>query len=264
VSHPSDEALAGFVLGEAHPTVAEHVSSCSQCADAVAELRRTVGLARAVSQDPVAAGGWSTPPASVWEAIEATLDAEDNPVTPAPADWQPKTRPADGTGTAETPARSRPPLRWTSAWAAGLAAASLLVGLGLGHQIWAGSTPTPTPSPTAVAPAPTVATASLDTLDTKQQEGRAVVVRTQQGLDLEVAPYSKLDPGDGYLEVWLINTDLKRMVSVGVLRPGESGRFTMNQRLMDQGYTIVDISLQQYNGSPLHSGHSLLRGRLTT
>jgi anti-sigma-K factor RskA len=114
-----------------------------------------------------------------------------------------------------------------------------------------------------VAPAPIVAVASLDTLDTKQQEGRAVVVRTQEGLDLEVAPHSKLDPGDGYLEVWLINTDLKRMVSVGVLRPGESGRFTMTQRLMDQGYTIVDISLQQYNGSPLHSGHSLLRGRLT-
>jgi hypothetical protein len=48
-----------------------------------------------------------------------------------------------------------------------------------------------------VAPAPIVAMASLDTLDTKQQEGRAVVVRTQEGLDLEVAPHSKLDPGDG-------------------------------------------------------------------
>jgi hypothetical protein len=264
VSHPSDEALAGFVLGEAHPAVAEHVSTCSQCADAVAELRRTVGLARAVSQDPVAAGGWSTPPPSVWEAIEAALDDEDDAVSPAAPGWEPKMRPTGATGPAEAPARSRPRLRWTGAWAAGLAAASLLVGLGLGHQIWAGRTPSPTPSPTVVAPAPTVAAASLDTLDTKQQEGRAVVVRTQQGLDLEVAPYSKLDPGDGYLEVWLINTDLKRMVSVGVLRPGESGRFTMNQRLMDQGYTIVDISLQQYNGSPLHSGHSLLRGRLTT
>ncbi|HET8594989.1 MAG TPA: anti-sigma factor [Intrasporangium sp.] len=264
MSHPSDETLAGFVLGEAHPTVAEHVSSCSQCAYGVAELRRTVGLAHAVSQDPVAAGGWSTPPPSVWAAIEASLDDEDHPVTSAQADWEPTVRPAGATGPTETPARSRRRVRWTAAWAAGLAAASLLVGLGLGHQIWAGRPPTPTPSPTVAAPAPTVAAASLDTLDTKQQDGRAVVVRTQQGLDLEVAPYSRLDPGDGYLEVWLINTDLKRMVSVGVLRPGESGRFTMNQRLMDQGYTIVDISLQQYNGSPLHSGHSLLRGRLTT
>ena len=25
-----------------------------------------------------------------------------------------------------------------------------------------------------------------------------------------------IDPGNGYLEVWLINKDLKRMVSVGV------------------------------------------------
>lgn len=261
--HPSDEALAGFVLGEPHPTVAEHVSSCSECADTVSELRRTLGLARAVSQDPVAAGGWSTPPGALWDAIEATLDGDDTLNGPATADSERITPSADATAPAETPARTRARLRWTPAWAAGLAAASLLVGLGMGHQIWDGRTPAPTPGPTAVAPAPIVAVASLDTLDTKQQEGRAVVVRTQEGLDLEVAPHSKLDPGDGYLEVWLINTDLKRMVSVGVLRPGESGRFTMTQRLMDQGYTIVDISLQQYNGSPLHSGHSLLRGRLT-
>lgn len=71
-----------------------------------------------------------------------------------------------------------------------------------------------------------------------------------------------LDAGNGYLEVWLINADGKRMVSVGVLRPGESGTFPVTQALIDQGYVIVDISKEQFDDKPAHSGDSLLRGQL--
>ncbi len=43
-----------------------------------------------------------------------------------------------------------------------------------------------------------------------------------------VATTTTLDPGDGYLEVWLINRDGKRMVSVGVLDAG-AGTFPISQ-----------------------------------
>ncbi len=102
----------------------------------------------------------------------------------------------------------------------------------------------------------------LTTLDTKQDEGEASVVRSEQGLDLTVATATPLDAGDGYLEVWLLNSDGKRMVSVGVLAPGDQGSFPISQSLIDEGYVIVDISREQFDDSPTHSGDSLLRGTL--
>ena len=63
--------------------------------------------------------------------------------------------------------------------------------------------------------------------------------------------------------MWLINKDLKRMVSVGVLQPGEPAQsFAIPQPLLDQGYVIVDISREKFDGSPAHSGDSLHRGKL--
>ena len=63
--------------------------------------------------------------------------------------------------------------------------------------------------------------------------------------------------------MWLINRDLARMVSVGVLRPGEgSQRFAIDQDLIDQGYVIVDISREGFDDKPEHSGDSLARGTL--
>ena len=71
-------------------------------------------------------------------------------------------------------------------------------------------------------------------------------MRTGQGLDLTVATATPLDAGDGYLEVWLLNADGKRMVSVGVLAPGDQGTFPISQSLIDEGYVIVDISREQF------------------
>ena len=137
-------------------------------------------------------------------------------------------------------------------WGAGLAAASLAVGLLTGRAIWQPE-----------APPPPVAQTALSTLDTKQDEGEASVVRTGQGLDLTVATATPLDAGDGYLEVWLLNADGKRMVSVGVLAPGDQGTFPISQSLIDEGYVIVDISRESFDDSPTHSGDSLLRGTLS-
>ncbi|GAA6527491.1 hypothetical protein IDVR_32890 [Intrasporangium sp. DVR] len=113
----------------------------------------------------------------------------------------------------------------------------------------------------APASTTTVAQAELDTLDTRERLGEAAVVRTDSGIDLRVATTTTLDPGDGYLEVWLINRDGKRMVSVGVLDAG-AGTFPISQSLLDQGYLVVDISREPFDEEPEHSGDSLVRGTL--
>ena len=54
------------------------------------------------------------------------------------------------------------------------------------------------------------------------------------------------------------------MVSIGVLPNGSSGQDLVVPRgLIDQGYVIVDISREQLDSSPEHSGESLLRGSLS-
>jgi len=142
--------------------------------------------------------------------------------------------------------------RLSVGWGAGLAAASLAIGLLAGRAIWQQE-----------PPARPVAQVPLATLDTKQDEGEATVVRSGQGLDLTVATTTPLDAGDGYLEVWLLNSDGKRMVSVGVLGPGDDTEsFPISQALIDEGYVVVDISREKFDDSPAHSGDSLLRGTL--
>lgn len=61
----------------------------------------------------------------------------------------------------------------------------------------------------------------------------------------------------------LFNSDLKRMVSVGVLPPDTSEkRFPIAADLLTRGYLIVDVSRDAFDDKPQHSGDSLLRGTL--
>ena len=139
-------------------------------------------------------------------------------------------------------------------WIAGAAAAGLIVGAVGGRLL-------DDPEPVAV----TVASTTLDTLDTRQARGTADVVRQAGQVELAVHT-DPLDPPDGgYLEVWLINEDLQRMVSVGVLRPGAADQtFAIPPELLDEGYVIVDISREDFDDSPEHSGDSVVRGSLAT
>ena len=66
----------------------------------------------------------------------------------------------------------------------------------------------------------------------------------------------------GIREVWLINLDGTRMVSLGLPARGEEGDFEFPARLLDEGYQIVDISYEPGDGDPAHSGQSLARGTL--
>jgi Anti-sigma-K factor rskA len=52
------------------------------------------------------------------------------------------------------------------------------------------------------------------------------------------------------------------MVAVGLLASGEEGEFEVPVRLLEEGYRIVDISVEPDDGDPTHSGVSLARGEL--
>ena len=135
-----------------------------------------------------------------------------------------------------------------------IAAAGLAIGLLTGRALWNEPAPAST----------TVSQVALDTLDASdpQRLGEAAVVRTAGGYELTVDTSTPLDAGDGYLEVWLINRDLKRMVSVGVLGSDGPASFPISQALIDQGYVVVDISREHYDDQPGHSGDSVVRGKL--
>ena len=244
MTHPDDDTLADLALGESAPTdVADHVRGCPQCSHEVAALRSTVRTLR----EPVPT--LSSPPPAVWDAVLAEIDAPLVSLDAPPASLG---APVDDL----TERRQRKERRGIPlAWVAGAAAAGILLGVAGGRLLGAED-----PAPAAI----TVASTELGTLDTGQVKGSADVVRLDGQLDLAVRT-DPIDAGDGYLEVWLINTDLERMVSIGVLRPDAPEQtFAIDQALIDQGYVIVDISREGFDAAPQHSGDSVVRGTLAT
>ncbi len=254
--HPDDETLAAVALGEETglgEDQLEHVRSCAQCSATVASVRQTTQLVRSTSRSqPLVA-----PPAHVWSRIEAALDEPTSRPAEPPVGVIPPPPPESSPSASASvhsiqDAAARRTRRLPLGWAAGLAAAGLAIGLLTGRALWQEPTP---------PPAATIASAELDTLDTQQRLGEAALLRTDRGVDLRVST-TPLDPGDGYLEVWLINTDGKRMVSVGVLRGDAPETFPVSQALIDEGYVVVDISREGFDDRPEHSGDSVARGTL--
>ncbi|KQU70868.1 anti-sigma factor domain-containing protein [Phycicoccus sp. Root101] len=251
MTHPDEETLAGLALGDAAGASDDlaHVATCPSCSATVADLRR---VADAVSVSPRRLD-LAAPPAGLFDRIEAQIDDEErdsevldqaHAVAPSPAIAQsPPTQPVA--------ARAR--RRWGPVGrAAGAAAAGIAIGLLAGYAVW--NEPAP-PAPVEVA------STRLDTLDTRQWQGMATLLREDDQELLSVRT-ERLDAGSGYLEVWLLNRDGKRMVSLGVLRSDGRSSFPVTQQLIDEGYVIVDISREGFDERPEHSGDSLVRGTL--
>jgi Anti-sigma-K factor rskA len=258
VSHPDDELLVDLALGSRAQTSAEardHVDGCRVCTATLQELRRAADL---VSRSDVAPA-WNRPPGRLWSRIEEALVLDsatpprahqESPAAEQPATGKPTANPAtplEARRTARAGRRIVP-------WAAGMAAAGLAIGLLTGRAMWSDTRPVPT----------TIAQTQLDTLDTSERLGQASVIRAGAGVDLTVATIAPFDARDGFIEVWLINKDGRRMVSVGVLAGSSPETFPITQTLIDQGYTIVDISREGFDNKPQHSGDSLARGTLHT
>lgn len=103
-----------------------------------------------------------------------------------------------------------------------------------------------------------VASTSLEPLGAAGA-GTAELVDDDGDLRLRVET-ADIDPGDGFLEVWVIDPEVSKLVSLGPLRP--DGVYDLPAGLEPEQFPIVDVSLEPIDGDPTHSGDSLLRGQL--
>jgi hypothetical protein len=241
--HASDDLLAAVAMGDQPPeSDREHLSSCPACTDRMAEYARLLDIGRSASP----ADAPEAPSAAVWVGIATELGLS-SAATHA--------MPERSEATVVPLAPKRP--RWTTSWlvaaaAVGIVAGGVLTAAG-GSLLDDGSTP-------VAAPPPVVAQAALAPLPKKQGSGRAEIVDTPQGPEL-VVDVSDLSSGDGFYEVWLIDPKTFEMVGLGALTTGE-GRFAIPDGLDLSQYRVVDVSIEPFDGDPVHSRDSVVRGEL--
>ena len=257
MSHPEPDVLALAALDEpVDATTSAHVQHCPQCGAELAELRRVVRGAR-LDDAPVEL---QPPPADVWGRIatEVGVTGTPNPAATAPplSDADLSARHASGHHAGVAVPEAKRGRRRRGVILA--AAAGVVFGATTGSLVasWLGSGEDDLSSLT------TVATARLDPLSPAAEPGRAQILRQDGTRVLNLTlPAGNADV-DAYREVWLLDAQDGRLVSLGVLE-GSRGRFTLPRDLELADYPSVDVSAEPFDGDPAHSGDSLVRGDLT-
>ncbi len=239
-----------------------HVLGCARCTAEVADLARAVDLGRLGDLGELAPA-----PERVWRSMAGELGLDAGLPTAAP--------------TALSATSPRPAVRSRLLLAAAaivLLVAGVLIGVftrGSGSQ--ATSAP-PTTSVTTVTatvsvtpptsgPGPVSAVATLKIVPggpgTGSEHGSAHLTTAISGPQLTVQA-SGLPAIAGNYEVWLFGPT-GHMVDMGALSPdgpSSTGTFAVPHGIDPAEYATIDISVQQPDGNPAHSGKSVLRGRL--
>lgn len=246
MSHVDIEDLAVLALDDATTEVPDHLREhLVDCADCAALLASLADVRRLAGAEPLVA-----PPAGLRERVlaEALGDAGDR-------DPESSTRVTRSTDDLEERREARSARRrGIPLWAAGLAAAAaLVVGVGVGNVIDEETTPDDEVE--------VLASAELTTVEGSDPRGGARVEESGGVVTVHVEA-SSLEEVDQLREVWLLNLDGTRMVSLGFLASGDEGDFEVPARLLEEGYRILDISVEPDDGDPTHSGVSVARGEL--
>jgi anti-sigma-K factor RskA len=245
MAHLSPDRLADSALGIDDPlTAAEknHLASCAECRNELVELSRIADLARQpehVTQ--------RVPTDAMWQSIQGQLASQ----ATAPATTEPSAEPPPSSSTITELPRRTPRLK---SWF--LVAAAAVFGLVIGAGI------------TTVAVRDRVevtASTSLQPLPGQTGHGTAELLRDRGRPELRVQIDAPPTP-DRYREVWLINTDGERMYPLGVLPDDGQASYPLPPALAGQlqGFNIVDVSIEPYDGNPAHSRESQVRGVLPT
>jgi hypothetical protein len=268
VEHVNPEIISMMAMSD--PDVAStdraHVYACDECRAEWEDLVHVVKIARSA---PVL-GGLKMPQPAVWDRIAAEVHTSSRDgvpeVAPIAAPDQlstpstPPPQPSDALRGNEHMVRARrramPPRRRVS-WmlTSAIAVAALVLGVGGGIAL------------TSLQPAPqaqVVAAATLQAFpEWPKAQGKAEIETTAAGQRELVVTLTSVPASEaGFREVWIMSSSLKKLISVGVL-VGESGRFSLPEGISTGAYPVVDISEQPDNGSPAHSGNSIVRGTLT-
>jgi anti-sigma-K factor RskA len=269
--HPDAEllVLAALPAEPDDPDVQAHLDGCARCRAEVADLRRTVALARE------GAGDLPAPPARVWEGIAAELGLTgeahaltngqvthriDGPVLDGPGPEAPEPVTPDDRGAAphrdepgSLEARRRRRLRRAAALAVA-AVVGLVVGLGIGRVL--------------VPPAPSDATQVAQLAPVGDLDPGAtgtVAMATGDGerqMVVQVRGVTNIAGGD-HLEAWLMDDSGTRLVPLGPLDGGGGdfhGTFALPEGLPLAQFGRVDVSAERWDGNPGHSAVSVLRG----
>ena len=279
--HVNSALLAGHALGQDDALDAadqEHLASCSHCRAELDQYRRvvTLGQGTQASETP-------TPPLDrIWRSIQAELaptsategiaatktmvadsvppvTANDSPASDVPgSDETANDKPVSVMAASDetTDAGGEKPIagRRRKWWPIVAAAAAL------GLVVGAGATVIINRNDVQVA-----ASTALSALPGHTGHGTAELLRTPNDPELRVSVDGP-QPADppSYREVWLINSDGQRMYSLGVLPESGTGTYPLPTLLANglDGFTIVDVSIEPYDGNPEHSRNSQVRGTL--
>ncbi|PJI93732.1 anti-sigma factor [Luteimicrobium subarcticum] len=236
MSHPDEDALAARALGAPDAAVDEHAATCVVCASTLDGLRRTTTALRGAADVEQVA-----PPASVWAAIRAEVAPVTTPVTPV-ATLAPLSAPQGG---------RRGRRRWLPAAAGFLvgAAAATVVVVAVTHDA------DDAPSTTVVA------RGTLDPIDGSDVSGTIEMTDTDDVRHVTVVLDGPHEPGDHFVQAWLLDPATNGMVALGVV-DGTTQTFAVPAGLDLDAYDSVDVSLEPFDGDPAHSATSLARGVL--
>ncbi|MFF9279839.1 anti-sigma factor [Streptomyces griseosporeus] len=255
MEHTDDETLALMAIGERpSPADEEHVRACPRCSSELAALTRVVSTMKTTGPQQ---DGLSAPPPGVWEAIERELHLDRRaPAGPARRDGavpDDHVSPTDEPGGPSSPVSpvTSPKTRRLGRFSVVLAACAALLGAAAGSSAtwWA----TRDEGNAAVADGSRLASlqaSSAGYARLSESHGHRTLKITVEGLPRT----------SGYFEVWLMDRTHTKLVSMGVLGPDGRATLPVPNTIDLREYSVVDVSVQPYNGKPDHSGESLVRG----
>lgn len=247
--HVTDEQFA-LLATEGEPALpqdaAAHLLTCPECRREVDAFSEVAGALR----QPVVL---QQPSEAVWDRIAAELDLAQ---PAAQVDLGPDARPAVAPDDAGSPApvtplrRSGGNGRWPRRLAFAAAASFFLGAVSMAAINQLQDRPQ-----TEI-----LRSIGLDPLPGWSETGTATLETVGGELMLVVdLPEGDID---GYREVWLIDRNVERLVSLGTMT-GDRASFPIPEGLDLDEYVIVDVSREHFDGDPTHSGDSIVRGTLS-
>ncbi|MGW2835661.1 anti-sigma factor domain-containing protein [Streptomyces sp. NPDC001286] len=261
MKHTDEETLALMALGELSSDSDDlHLQSCQACRGELEALRRVVTTARASEPEEAEL---LQPPAELWTDIATELDLAHVPAgaVAAAVGEGPHAVTADNDERLEPPAEHSVPtppathrqlISRRARFSVALAACAALLGATAGSAITWWVTRGDSTASAGHARA-------LDSLR-PASKGYASLRGTKAHRSLTIQ-VKGLPTTSGYFEVWLMDRSHTKLVSMGVLDPDGKATLPVPKNIDLREYSVVDVSVQPYNGKPDHSGKSIVRGR---
>jgi anti-sigma-K factor RskA len=242
VPHLDPDRLALLALSEssADPGESTHLADCAACRHDLDALQHVVQLAT----DGDDLRDLPAPPPRVWQAIQADV---------ARLSESPAIDTVGGRNGNTSRRRQRPERRWRAPVLSAAAAAIIgVAGTITVIEVLQRQPDTKTIASASLKPLPSVPAAAHGTA--------RVLADDEMQIDVRNLPQTT-----GFHEVWLIDPeDTKRMVALGNLSDKADAVLPIPPGTDLNQYRLVDVSDEPHDGDAAHSGHSLLRGVLTS